>query len=100
MSGWLLRPIIGRFIQWTSSVDRYQSLIWVSAIGFALLHFSNYPLEGVRPQTVIAILFPHLVAGLLLSWTSQWNGLRWSIYLHILNNALPALFVLKERSLI
>lgn len=94
---WLLKRPLGCFRQWVSSPTRFQTLIWVSALGFAGLHYGNYPLSGVRPQTVVAALFPHFVAGLFLSWVSLRNGLGWSIGLHMLNNALPALLILKGR---
>ncbi|GAB4055065.1 CPBP family glutamic-type intramembrane protease [Spirosoma litoris] len=73
-------------------------IIWLSACGFALWHYNNYDFVNARPQTIFLALLPHFISGLVLSWTSLIYGLKWSIILHIINNAIPTLIIIWRAS--
>ena len=72
----------------------YVPIIWVSAIGFGLLHlvaFSNYRLL-LLPYMFCIILVPFF-AGCAITYYRVNLGFWWGVGLHIFNN-IPAIFVL------
>ncbi|QMW01218.1 CPBP family glutamic-type intramembrane protease [Spirosoma foliorum] len=73
-------------------------IIWLSAFLFSLWHYNNYDFTNARPQTILLALLPHLISGLFFSWTSLMYGLKWSIILHIINNAIPVLIIIFRAS--
>ncbi len=82
----------------TSDYNSSIYIIWFSACGFALWHYNNYDFTAARPQTILLALLPHFISGLIFSWTSLMYGLRWSIILHIINNAIPVLITIWRAS--
>ncbi|WDF67607.1 CPBP family glutamic-type intramembrane protease [Sphingobacterium oryzagri] len=69
-------------------------LLWLSAVGFSLWHYPNFQWESASLLSKLIYLFPFFFSALIFSWVSFRFGLRTAILLHILNNSLPAIFML------
>ncbi|MDQ1089936.1 type II CAAX prenyl endopeptidase Rce1 family protein [Siphonobacter sp. SORGH_AS_1065] len=84
--------LFNKITLWVDSTRRL--LIWLSAIGFAFWHYHNYDFDQVPFYTVVLVLFPHFMTGLLVTWLSLRYGFFWGLLLHMINNAIPAFYTL------
>lgn len=72
----------------------HRCMLWISALLFAFWHYYNHDFSEARIQTIAMTLLPHVLSGLIFSWTSLRFGLQWSLSLHIINNLVPVLMTL------
>jgi membrane protease YdiL (CAAX protease family) len=78
-----------------------RSLAIVSISAFASIHLFNFNLRSAVPQptlivAIMIILIPYFLKGLALMWARVRLGLVWSIVLHVMNNALVLVHLLRE----
>lgn len=61
-------------------------LFYLSAIGFGLMHISNYPNFGNIWYLAPVFVLPQLVIGFFLAYIRTKYGFKWSVALHAMHN--------------
>lgn len=71
------------------SVTEFSTLFYFTAVIFAVVHIFNFELEQTKWYLIPLLVMPQFILALYLGYIRVRNGIKYSIFVHALNNCIP-----------